>query len=280
MFIRQTELHFDVVIVYFRVANRKMQCIKSFFILVSFFIVSFGTVSGQDKNIKHDSQIWLHYFLNTRLTDKWSANFDAGYRRTDKFVNKPLQWLVRTGATYHITNDVSFTAGYAYFSLHTITSKTEFDRSEHRPWLRVTLSQKYGKLNVYHRYRFEMRNIQKNNLNGLLDDYNSYFRAGYQLNLQYLLNGDKIAKGTFYLIALNEMFVNFGADVLNYFDQNRAYLGLGYGISKNTNFTLGYQHVYSQQSTTAFSDLSTVRFNIIQNIDFRKPKEEPQPDSK
>ena len=249
-----------------------MQRIKILFLFISFLFVSFGSVFSQDKTIKYDSQTWLQYFLNARLSYKWSGNFDAGYRRNDEFVNKPLQWLVRAGATYHLSNDVSFSAGYAYFSLHTVTSKNEFDRSEHRPWFRFTLSQKYGKLQIQHRYRFEMRNIQKNNLNGLLDDYNTYYRAGYQLNLQYVLNGDKVAKGVFYLIAYDELFVNFGKNVVNLFDQNRLYLGLGYGISKNTNVTLGYQYVYSQQNAALFNDLNTIRFNVIQNIDFRKSK--------
>lgn len=258
----------------------KMQHIKSLFISISFFIVSFQMAFGQDKTIKYDSQSWLQYFLNARLSDKWSANLDAGYRRTDEFVNKPLQWLIRSGATYHLSNDVSLTAGYAYFSLHTVTSKTEFDRSEHRPWLRFTVIQKYRKLQIQHRYRFEMRNIQTNDVNGLLDDYNSYFRAGYQLNLQYVLNGEKLGRGIFYLIAQDEAFINFGTNVLNYFDQNRIYFGLGYCITKNTNFTLGYQYIYSQQNATTFANLNTLRFNIIQNIDFRKPKEEPQFDLK
>jgi long-subunit fatty acid transport protein len=222
----------------------------------------------------------LQYYLNARLSDKWSINFDASYRRTDNLVNKPLQWLLRGGASYHVSNDVSFTAGYAYFSLHTITSKSEFGRSEHRPWLRFTIAQKYGKLQIQHRYRFESRNIQKNDENGLINDYKSYFRTGYQLNFQYIPNGKKIDKGTFYLIAFNELFVNFGSEVLNNFDQNRAYIGLGYCITKNTNLTFGYQHVYSQQNATNFSDLNTLRLNVVQNIDFQKPKEEPQSDSK
>lgn len=257
-----------------------MQRVKSFFILVNLVFVLFGSVLGQDKTIKHDSQSWLQYFMNARLSDKWSANFDAGYRRTDAFVHKPFQWLLRGGATYHFSNDVSFTVGYAYFSLYTITSKNEFNRSEHRPWMRFTVSQKYGKLQIQHRYRFESRNIQKNDVNELLDDYNSYFRAGYQLNLQYVLNGEKVAKGTFYLIAYNEILINYGSTVINHFDQNRAYVGLGYGITKNTNFTLGYQYIYSQQNATTFANLNTFRFNVIQNIDFRKPKEEPQSDLK
>jgi hypothetical protein len=257
-----------------------MQRNRSFIVSVSFVFVFFGSGYGQDKTIKYDSQTWFQYFLNARLSDKWSGNFDAGYRRNDEFLNKPLQWLLRAGATYHISNDVSFTAGYAYFSLHTVTSKNEFDRSEHRPWLRFTVAQKFGKLQIQHRYRFEMRNIQKNDVNGLLDDYNSYFRAGYQLNLQYVLNGEKLGSGIFYLIAQDEAFINFGTNVLNYFDQNRIYFGLGYGITKNTNFTLGYQYIYFQQNATTFANLNTLRINIIQNIDFRKPKEEPQSDLK
>lgn len=244
--------------------------------LVLFFYLCLLSITsnGQDKTIKYDSQSWLQYFLNARLTEKWSVNFDAGYRRRDEFSNKPLQWLVRGGIGYHLNNDIVVAAGYAYFSLYTETSKATFERTEHRPWLRCSVTQKYGKLQLQHRYRLEWRNIQKNDQFGTVDGYNSYMRAAYQLNLQYILNGDKIRKGSLYLISYDEFFLNFGNEVQNYFDQNRLYFGAGYGLSKTINITLGYQYVFSQQNTTTYNDINSFRFNLVHNLDIRKPKED------
>jgi len=224
--------------------------------------------------LKYDSQVWGQYFLNVRLNEKWSGNFDGGYRRTDEFVNKPLQWLGRIGGTYHLNNDVSLTLGYAFFSLFTETTKSSFYRSEHRPWMRLTIIQKYNKLQIQHRYRFENRNIQKNDLDGLLTDFNSFYRIGYQLNLQYVLKGNKVVKGTPFLVAFNELFVNFGSSIVNNYDQNRSFIGFGYGLNNSLSTTFGYQYIYSQVGTNTFAHLNTLRINIIQNIDLRIPKSE------
>ena len=250
-----------------------------FILIFAFLGASFG-VFGQSKKVKHDSQIWLQYFLISRLTEKWSVNFDAGYRRTDQFINKPLQWLVRGGVSYHLNKDISISGGYAYFSIHTITSKSEMNRSEHRPWLRYSLTQKYKKWQIQNRYRLELRNIQNNDAYGLLDSYNSYVRSACQLSLQYVFKGEKIAKGVPFLQAYNEVFVNFGSKISSNFDQNRVYIGAGYGLSDQLSVSLGYQYIYSQQNTIAFSELNTIRFNIIQNLDFQKPKTESDENKK
>jgi hypothetical protein len=227
---------------------------------------------AQNKSFRTDSQVWLQYFLNVRLNEKLSVNADAGYRRTDGFVNVPLQWLARVGASYHFNDVCNVSVGYAYFSLHSITPKNSFDRSEHRPWVRFNYLQRFGRFQIQHRARLEMRNIQDSDQQGVLDNYNSYFRAGYQLNCQYVLTGDKIEKNAVFLIAYDELFVNFGSDAPSYYDQNRLYFGIGYGVSANTNLTLGYQYILSHPNEQTFLHLNTVRFNLVQNFDLRKRK--------
>jgi len=234
---------------------------------------------AQNKSFRTDSQIWLQYFLNIKLHDKFSVNADAGYRRTDRFVNEPLQWLARGGVSYHFNEECNVSLGYAYFSLHSITPKTSFDRSEHRPWVRFNYLQRFGKFQIQHRARLEMRNIQDSDQQGVLDNYNSYLRVGYQLNCQYILKGNKIEKNTLFLIAYDELFFNLGFDSPNYYDQNRLYFGIGYGLSANTNLTLGYQYIFSHPNEKTFLHLNTVRFNFLQNFDLRKRKSDNKIDN-
>ena len=245
----------------------------SVFILIILISVNSIESVAQNKVVNNDSQTWLQYFLNARFHKLWSIHFDAGYRRREDFVNKPLIWLSRVGLTLHAGKKVTVTGGYALFSNYVETTSTNFYRTEHRPYLRFNLAHKLSKLHITHRYRIESRNFQKTNKQGTINGYTSLIRQGYQLNFQYPLIGKSFGKGIPYVIAYDEIFLNFGASASSTFDQNRLYFGFGYVVCDKLSVTLGYQYIYQQRNKNTFENTNSVRLNILHNIDFRNAEE-------
>ncbi|TAF74619.1 MAG: DUF2490 domain-containing protein [Bacteroidetes bacterium] len=215
------------------------------------------------------SETWFQVYSNFRLSDKWGIVSDFGYRRKDDFLNTYFQGLARAGVAYYWQKH-SFIVGFALF-------ETE-NQIEYRPYQRLIISQSIGKLQIQHRYRFEQR--FRNNATTEKLDFN--YRFGYQINLQYPLIGKEIKPKIPFLIAQDEIFINFGKNIMyNYFDQNRILLGIGYQFTKEFSMNTGYQYQFLQQPNGIDSRHShTIRLNAVFNFDFRKPKEEKPVETK
>jgi hypothetical protein len=67
------------------------------------------------KQIHEQGQVWLGFFNQTRLSEKFSLWVDLHARRTDLF-DRWSTTIVRPGITYHLPHHINFTAGYAYVS--------------------------------------------------------------------------------------------------------------------------------------------------------------------
>ena len=86
-------------------------------------------------------------------------------------------------------------------------------------------------MRLNHRYRFEQRFVE--------DDFKLRFR--YFLSLQIPLSNKKSVDNTYYLSAYNEIFLNTKTSI---FDRNRLYGGLGYHVTKNMRFEVGYMNQF------------------------------------
>ncbi|HKK87306.1 MAG TPA: DUF2490 domain-containing protein, partial [Saprospiraceae bacterium] len=99
---------------------------------------------------------------------------------------------------------------------------------EHRIYQQFITLQKFGRLRLQHRYRFEQRWIED-------QDFRLRFR--YFLALNLALNKTEFTDKTFYLSAYNEIFLNNNQVV---FDRNRLYGGLGYKLNDRLRFEIGH----------------------------------------
>jgi len=52
------------------------------------------------KQVKTSEQIWLGYFNQTRLSNKWGLWTDVHFRTTGGFVEEPSKFLFRAGLMY------------------------------------------------------------------------------------------------------------------------------------------------------------------------------------
>jgi len=229
-------------------------------ILAAFFSVitslTFAQTSKQNAG-------WFMFLNSTKFNDKWGMHFDLQVR-SDNNWNRVRNILVRPGVTYYINKNSNATLGYLYaptllgtkinyidaagnsFAKGSLTEHRIWEQYiyNHQPWKGATLS---------HRFRLEQRFIERQTDDLFSQRLRYFFRLVEPLLKQ---KGEDVAftKGVFAAVQ-NELFFNIqNKDQLNgsLFDQNRAYVAVGYRFSKAFDVEAGYlnQRIKGAENTT------------------------------
>lgn len=194
---------------------------------------------------------WLAAFNTVRIpSSKFSVHLDAQVRSSDKF--EAFQtFIVRPGVNYHVRKNMVATVGYAWIRLRApysnMANLTDYDYlSEHRIWEQFIVNHQLAFIPLQHRFRVEQRFMPKSIVeeNGLKND-------GFDLahRFRYFLRGiipvdgsEQFEKGIFAAVQ-NELFLNYGDPSRTNgktFDQNRAYLAVGYRVNPRFDVEGGY----------------------------------------
>lgn len=227
-----------------------------------------------DKHIHEREQLWLGYFNQTRLTNKFGFWVDMHYRQTDNFIDRPFQFLFRPALTYFIKDNLRVNLGYA-LAEHFPGKGLNTTRTEHRAWQQIWWNQKYSGLTTLQWLRLEQRFNQKVVDDQKQDGYNYTFRVRYNFSFFIPLKGKEIVAKTPFAAIMNEVFLNFGDKVVyNTFDQNRLFVGFGYQFSSHLNAQLGYMNVYQQENSgNNYFSTHAIRFFVFHSIDLRKKED-------
>jgi hypothetical protein len=251
-----------------------MNLLRYAFLLIVFIVTSTTCFpQSVEKHIHEREQLWLGYFNQTRLTNKFGIWFDIHYRQTDNFVDRPFQFLVRPAFMYFLRDNLRLQAGYAFVD-HFPAKGKDTTRPEHRAWQQIWWNQKYSGLTTLQWFRLEERFNRKIENDVLLDDYNFNYRLRYNMSFFIPLKGKEITPRSPFVAVMNEVFINFGGKIVyNTFDQNRFFAGVGYQFTSHLNGQLGYMNVY-QQEASGNNYLSThaIRLFIFHSLDLR-PKD-------
>lgn len=211
---------------------------------------------------------WLADFNTVKINTKFSVHSDFQLRSSDQL--KHIQTLLlRTGLNYHASKRLVLTGGYAYIHNRRVIGPVSGYAAEHRIWeqllythpLTVGAGPKALKGTLAHRFRVEQRFLPQSYVdNGVLkNDGNSYANR-----LRYFIRDVTplvpwSASGSAPFLALqNEVFVNIGdKSAVNgaFFDQNRAYVALGYRFHKSFDLEMGYMNQYIKGRGKAFSNI-------------------------
>lgn len=254
-----------------KLANRNLYII---FVWVLFPVSSYS----QSKNITTQNLAWFRYFNKLVLSETWLLNTQVE-DRVYIFPWKQHQLLARTQVVYKVTSAVSVSQGFAYFlqSPHDPHSTSNFTVPELRPYQEIILKNDLGKkTKLSHRYKLEERFFRNKDAEQekLLPGYNFYFRARYQVKLQYSLFN--IRENPLKLVLSDELMVNFGKQIVhNSFDQNRFTIGLAYDFTKTFEGEIDYVNWFQQrQSGIDFYQRHIIRFTLYHSIDLRKKNKE------
>ena len=238
------------------------------FLLVSLFA---GPVQAQLKQTAQVEQIWTGYFNQTRISNKLGFWFDVQLRTKEEFVQNLSTAIFRPGITYYLNDATKLTAGYAYIHHYPADAHKEIAQPEHRPWQQLQWHTRYGKLRTMQYLRLEQRFRRKIlNDSTLAPGHNFNHRLRYAFLLQVPL-AHEIKKGSFSFIANDEVHIAFGKQVLNYFDQNRFFLGLSYHVNAHDNIQFGYMNLFQQLGAVGnYRSVHAARIFYFHNLDLRR----------
>ncbi|MEM6524349.1 MAG: DUF2490 domain-containing protein, partial [Bacteroidota bacterium] len=180
---------------------------------------------------------WYMYFFNKRF-EKSQFGLQGDYQfRYWNFGSDLEQILLRTGLTYSPKDvDILFTFGYGNITSG-VPGESSSTSNESRIYQEALFPQKIGsRFLLNHRLRFEQRWVEG-------QDFRTRYR--YNLFVNVPLNNTSIDHHTVYLAFYNEIFINGQRGIgdgrnIEYFDRNRTYLGLGFGILKNMRIQTGW----------------------------------------
>ncbi|NNU34046.1 DUF2490 domain-containing protein [Mucilaginibacter sp. S1162] len=216
------------------------------FICSAIFLIGYvKTATAQTNELSG----WAAWFHTQRFSKHWGASFDGQFRsahHADYLKNV----LLRPNLNYYFGGNKSATLGYAYVSANgrTATGGKTF-RSENRIFEQFIISQKAGiNTAITHRFRLEQRFL------GATPTQQEVFSQRVRYFIRGVIpfnNEPTFTKGTF-LALQNEVFANIqNNDKINnhVFDQNRAYVALGYRFSNRMDIDAGYLNQYVQQTS-------------------------------
>ncbi len=228
--------------------------------------------SAQVKHTEDVEQIWTGYFNQTRFSKKWGGWLDFQLRTANHFVNNISQMIIRPGITYYNNEEMKLTAGYAYVMNFSNGQKNQTGQPEHRLWQQLQWLTKFSKVRTTQRFRLEERYRKKSATDSTIaQQYHFNYRLRYQFQLQIPLAHFTTSKRDFSFILSDELFVNFGKQILyNYFDQNRFFAGFSYQLNPHDNLQLGYMNLFQQLSKGSdFRSLQVARIYYLHNIDLQ-----------
>lgn len=187
-------------------------------------------LSAQDSKLGD----WLIYIGSMKLDSKWNIHHEVQYRNYD-MIGDLEQLLLRTGIGYNFSeknNNLLLGYGYIHSQNYVNMLDDKVKVNEHRIFQQFVTKQSIGRLKVQHRYRFEQR---------FVEDQDLKLRFRYFLALKVPFNNADLEDKTWYASAYNEIFINH-KQVL--FDRNRLYGGIGYKLNSNVKLELGYMNQF------------------------------------
>jgi hypothetical protein len=243
-------------------------------ISISILLIIGGKEIFAQKQTENFQQVWTGYFNQTRFTNRWGTAIDMQLRTKDDFFNQLSQFLIRPSIVYYINDGLRLSAGYAHFRFYPADNHRDVTQPEHRIWQQVQWLTKYRHNKTIQTLRFEQRYIIKIlNDSTLANGYNFNYRLRYNFLWQIPLISE-IKKGAFSIILNNEVFVNFGKQIVyNYFDQNRLFAGFAYHTNSSDYLQFGYMNIFQQIPTgNRYRSTHIARVGYVQNLDLRKKK--------
>jgi hypothetical protein len=255
----------------------KQNCL--FWVIIFLF---YGNMEAQNTRLTdHNSVGWYSFFTTVKVAPKVSFHGDFQYRRDD-YVVKDLQNLLRVGINYQLHPRITTRVGYAHaetFAYGDIPLNSlgrQF--SENRTFEAITITDKINKVDLSHRFMLEQRWVGRYSTAAAKteDLFPLTNRLRYMLRAQLPLKGTSIANKTPYVVAFQEILIQFGKNVgENIFDQNRLCLLLGYRFNNNYRLEAGvinqnvlFGREVDNRNVMQYNIGPTV--NLVTNFDFSK----------
>lgn len=228
--------------------------------------------SYAQKQTENVQQVWLGYLTQTRFSDKWGLWADFHVRTREDFFTGLYHTITRVGVTYHFSEQVRLTAGYAYVHHFPAENHPDVAQPEHRPWQQLQWNTNSGRVKWTNGIRLEERYRRRIVNEHLGKGYNFNYRLRYNMLLMVPMGKKPFAPNSLSLAVNDEIQVNLGKQIVNnYFDQNRFFVGLAYHVTAKSNLQFGYMNVFQQLAAgNKYRSVHVPRIFYFHQIDLRK----------
>lgn len=224
------------------------------------------------KQTTYTEQVWLGYFNQTRISDKFGFWTDLHLRTKEEFFTNFSQAIARVGLTYHLNDNTKLTAGYAYVNHFPADAHKNISQPEHRPWQQLQWHSRYPKLRLMQWIRLEERFRRKIKNDDELDEgHNFNWKVRYNFFIAFPLSKKPFAPKTWSVILNDEVHINAGKEIVNnYFDQNRFFAGFSYHLNAHDNVQIGYMNLFQQLAAgNRYRSIHAARVFYFHNLDTR-----------
>lgn len=263
-------------------------------LLILFFICfrinsfSFGQGSESDSVRQRETFggqfLWTGIYTKYRIGEKLWYNGEYHIRTRDNFINEMNQLYIRLGLSYLLTNNFEITGGivtpFYWVDENQYPENTPLDKvvPQFRFWQQFLFIQPVGRVKVYHQIRLEQRWRR----DFIVDSpFELTHRFRYKLMAYVPINSKELQKKTLFLSLYNEIFIQAGRSIqLNFLEDNRSFIGLGYILNENIQIQTGYMRSIQQRSNGFdFNDRDIIRVSLYHNFDFYYKKKISQSES-
>ena len=238
-------------------------------LFVFFYSCLFSQVNS--RNVSHGNQQWSQYYNRIKLSEKYTLVSDGSFRWKNNLKEKNLA-LIRTGLAYNFHESNSVGLGIA----STISyGENRIRKAELRGWQEIYLNERIKRLSISNRIRLEERYFKNVNNNELGPGYNFNYRFRYRFYVSIPLNNNIIKDNTFSINIGDEIFLNFGKEIVHsVFDNNRIIAGISYQYNKKLSVTLNYVNQFSQSKViNNFEENDIFWLSLTHNIIFNKTEQ-------
>jgi len=201
---------------------------------------------------------WYMYFGDHPMSTNWGVHLEGQYRRQG-IGGRWEQLLLRPGIDRELTHGFSGMLAYTYlrdypFEGGSLGEPTATGpQPEHRVLEQLTFKHKLGNgggnpkkaIELSHRFRAEQRFIGTSTAHVGTTAWEYGERARYRLTADIPFRWNTAGARPDYTSVYNELFVNFGPHGgTNALDQDRTYGAIGWNLSPDFQFEVGYLYQY------------------------------------
>jgi len=210
---------------------------------------------------------WFMFYGDHKLSPTWGVHTEFQARRYN-VITAPQQLVLRLAANYSLSSTSMVALGYGFVKSHPYGDfPAPGDSHEHRIYEQLQLQGKLSRIALSHRYRLEQRWVE----NLSLGQYLYQNRVRYQLRGTVPLQGPTLDPKEVFVSAYDEIFIGFGNNVPNIFDQNRTYAAAGYKLSKEASVEGGYMlQILQQRNQKIWEHNHTLQMSLTYNFDFTR----------
>src|SRR5436305_1919305 len=237
-------------------------------LLIVILIFCSSDLFAQGKQFIYGNQIWYGYYPQIRFTKHWGLWNDWELHSKEDFTRGVSQIIFRLAATYYTNDNTKLTAGYGYSNNYPGDNHLYISQPEHHFWEQVQWYSYFRKKKLMQWIRLEER-YRKHVLDNytIANYYDFNYRARYEAYYQLPLSKKGLTAHHFAIGLGEEVYINFGKTVSNYFDQNRLSASISYMANNNDNLVLGYTNLFQQAGVNVFKKLNLIRLSYFQNIE-------------